>query len=247
MNHLFFVTSSSALSNETHSDMTKGRGLVDQAVGCGHSWDRDSGRVSSELLKMPGGFRFVLNSNTCTQEMTNVIKLMYDHPWPSYKKISIETRERWFQKWVLHFIWDAEHNLTIRKIFDHRIGQRLQQMLEDSKPLDREAILAETFKYTHTLKENKARFANQWSQDNYLSKHTYDLLQSGEDVVDGSAASAVDLDPVWRETTSAPYKNHVYGLGSFFVSSLRISMLRPSLGSATSRAVEPEQGVDLRL
>ncbi|RYR44785.1 hypothetical protein Ahy_A08g041057 isoform B [Arachis hypogaea] len=28
-------------------------------------------------------------------------------------------------------MWDAEHDLTIRKIFHHKIGRRLQQMLDD--------------------------------------------------------------------------------------------------------------------
>ncbi|RYR09554.1 hypothetical protein Ahy_B05g077906 [Arachis hypogaea] len=37
---------------------------------------------------------FALNNNACTQEMTNVIKLMYDHPWPSYMKIPAKTREQ---------------------------------------------------------------------------------------------------------------------------------------------------------
>ncbi|RYR44858.1 hypothetical protein Ahy_A08g041136 [Arachis hypogaea] len=69
---------------------------------------------------------FAPNNNVCTQEMTNVIKMMYDYPWPSYKKILFETRERWFQKWV-----DKEYNLIIRKIYDHRMGWRLQQMLEE--------------------------------------------------------------------------------------------------------------------
>ncbi|RYR48424.1 hypothetical protein Ahy_A07g034447 [Arachis hypogaea] len=63
--------------------------------------------------------------------------------------------------------------------------------------LEREAPLAETFKYTHTLNENKARFANQQSQDHY---------QSGEDA-DGSVALVVNSDAVWRETASALYKN----------------------------------------
>ncbi|RYR28213.1 hypothetical protein Ahy_B01g052331 [Arachis hypogaea] len=31
----------------------------------------------------------------------------------------------------LHFRWDAEHDLTIKKIFDHRMGRRLKQMLND--------------------------------------------------------------------------------------------------------------------
>ncbi|RYR47720.1 hypothetical protein Ahy_A07g033675 [Arachis hypogaea] len=116
-----------------------------------------------------------------------------------------------------------------------------------STSLDREATLAETFKYTHTVKENKARFADQGSQDHYrLEAPTQQSQQSGEDA-DGSAASVIDPNAVWHETTSAPYKNRVYGLDSFFVSSLRTSTLRPSSISATSRAVEPEEGVDLRL
>ncbi|RYR26861.1 hypothetical protein Ahy_B02g061170 [Arachis hypogaea] len=63
--------------------------------------------------------RFAPNPNACTQEISEVIKSMYDHPWPTYTQISAETRDRWFQKWVLKFIWDAEHNLIIRKIYDH--------------------------------------------------------------------------------------------------------------------------------
>ncbi|RYR05032.1 hypothetical protein Ahy_B06g084858 [Arachis hypogaea] len=31
----------------------------------------------------------------------------------------------------MHFRWDAEHNLTIRNIFNHRMGRQLQQMLDD--------------------------------------------------------------------------------------------------------------------
>ncbi|RYQ82059.1 hypothetical protein Ahy_B10g100634 [Arachis hypogaea] len=201
-------------------------------------------------------------------------------------KIHAETRQRWFEKWALHFIWDAEYDLAIRKIFDYRMGRRLQQMLDDSrptdalaptggkeglvhslgercgvqasvtsewsskyiddsvifmktkarlsKPLGREATLAETFKYTHTLKKNKARFVDQRPQDHY-------------DAADGSAASVVDPDAVWRETVSTPYKNRIYGMGLFFASSLRTSTLRTSSGSATNRDVQLEEGVDLRL
>ncbi|RYR52922.1 hypothetical protein Ahy_A06g027780 [Arachis hypogaea] len=32
---------------------------------------------------------------------------------------------------ILHFRWDVEHDVTIRKIFDNRMGRRLQQMLDD--------------------------------------------------------------------------------------------------------------------
>ncbi|RYQ89493.1 hypothetical protein Ahy_B09g096103 [Arachis hypogaea] len=45
-----------------------------------------------------------------------------------------------------------------------------------SKSLDRDPTLAKTFMYAHTLKENKTRFADQRSQDHYVSKHTYDFL-----------------------------------------------------------------------
>ncbi|RYR24682.1 hypothetical protein Ahy_B02g058199 [Arachis hypogaea] len=107
-----------------------------------------------------------------------------------------------------------------------------------SKSLDREATLVETFKYTHTLKENKARFVDQRSRDH---------CQSGKDAVDGSVASVVDPNAVWHETTSVPYKNHVYEMESFFASSFHTSTLRPSSGPTTSRAVQLEEGVDLKL
>ncbi|RYR73092.1 hypothetical protein Ahy_A02g007395 [Arachis hypogaea] len=124
----------------------------------------------------------------------------------------------------LHFIWDAEHDLTIRKIFDHKMGRQLQQMLDDridwlqpevkkgllahwetdvefrhrhltnranralvrsskytrssttfmktkSKSMDHETILADTFKYIYTLKENKAKFADQRSNNSKKMKH----------------------------------------------------------------------------
>ncbi|RYR28425.1 hypothetical protein Ahy_B01g052547 [Arachis hypogaea] len=167
-----------------------------------------------------GRMTFAPNNDACTQEMTNVIKLMYDHPWPSYKKISSETRDFFVQ---LLFIWDKEHDALIRKIYDHQMGRWLQQMLKDVrerrdhltiwlcpkinkalyvqwetnegfryqrltnkanrasarwskytpgsatfmntkakllKLLDRDATLTETFKYIHTLKENKERFVD---------------------------------------------------------------------------------------
>ncbi|RYR23839.1 hypothetical protein Ahy_B02g057332 [Arachis hypogaea] len=73
---------------------------------------------------------FAPNNNACTQECTNVIKMMYNHPWPSYKKIPAETRERWFQKWAEKFIWDKTHDVIIRNIFDYRMARKLQRMME---------------------------------------------------------------------------------------------------------------------
>ncbi|RYR47722.1 hypothetical protein Ahy_A07g033678 [Arachis hypogaea] len=122
-----------------------------------------------------------------------------------------------------------------------------------SKSLDRDVTLAETFKYVHTLKENKARFVDQQSKDHYESYTqrmevvTQQSQQSGEDTADGSAALVVDPDAVWCQPASVPYKNCVYGMWSFFASILCTSTLRLSSGSAISRAVQSEEGVDLRV
>ncbi|RYR33453.1 hypothetical protein Ahy_A10g048039 [Arachis hypogaea] len=110
-------------------------------VGCNslrstELWCTDVTEAEGETVDLMEGLpeavmRFVPNNNACTKEMINIIKLMYDHPWPNYKKIPSETKERWFQMWALHFIWDAKHDLTIRKIYDRRISQRLQPMIDD--------------------------------------------------------------------------------------------------------------------
>ncbi|RYQ98932.1 hypothetical protein Ahy_B07g086768 [Arachis hypogaea] len=64
------------------------------------------------------------------------------------------------------------------------------------KSLDHDAILAETFNYTYTLKENKERFAGQRSADYYrLEATTQQSQQSGKDA-SGSTASIVDPDAV---------------------------------------------------
>ncbi|RYR19187.1 hypothetical protein Ahy_B03g063894 [Arachis hypogaea] len=119
----------------------------------------------------------------------------------------------------------------------------------------------EEFRYRHL--KNKANRASARSSKNTGGSTTFmktkaRLLKSlyrdatlaetfnGEDA-DDFVASVVDLDAVWRETASAPYKNRVYGLELFFTSSFPTSMLRPSSAYATSRAVDSEKGIDLRL
>ncbi|RYR62223.1 hypothetical protein Ahy_A04g019637 [Arachis hypogaea] len=229
-------------------DMTTGRGAMDQATGRGCGKDMVEGR----FLLIDQSFIMVPNPNyvppstaamppPTTQQLasTTTPPPATDAATPEFKHRSEATDTPpppliiWFI-WLtgifgclLYFIWDTEYNLTIRKIFDHRMGRQLQQMLEDvcegreqpddlaltrnkegsideafkhwcltnranrastrssnyiggsatfmktnarmSKSLDREAILVEIFKYTHTLKENKAKFANQRSQDHYES------------------------------------------------------------------------------
>ncbi|RYR74162.1 hypothetical protein Ahy_A02g008792 [Arachis hypogaea] len=135
----------------------------------------------------PIGYRFVPNNNTCTHEMTKIIKLMYDHPWLSYKKIPSEARERWFQKWrqlqqiledvrerrdqlsswlrpkmkkVLYVQWETDEGFKHQRLTNRATRHWPCRPSIPSKSLDRKATLAETFKYTHTLKENKAKFAD---------------------------------------------------------------------------------------
>ncbi|XP_020972445.1 uncharacterized protein LOC107626516 isoform X2 [Arachis ipaensis] len=203
------------------------------------------------------------------------------------------------------FIWDKTHDIMIKKIFDHQMVRRLQQMMEDvrerrdhltiwlhphikkalyvywetdegfrhcrltnranraftmsskltfmktkarlSKSLDRDAMMVETFKYTHTLKENKERFANRRSVDHFRLVATTQQFHPTKEDNNNSADAVINSDTVWCETTSKLYKNCVYGMGSFFTNNLCTSILKATSASATSRAVDPEDSnVDLR-
>ncbi|QHO19849.1 uncharacterized protein DS421_11g332650 [Arachis hypogaea] len=87
---------------------------------------------------------------------------------------------------------------------------------------------------------------SKYTDDSTTFMETKARLQSGEDV-SGSATSVVDPNAVWHETASASYKNRVYGLGLFFANSLCTSTMRPWSTSITSRVVDPEERIDLRL
>ncbi|XP_072094112.1 uncharacterized protein [Arachis hypogaea] len=45
--------------------------------------------------EMSLGLKVCADNNACTQEMTDVIRMMYDHSWPSYKKAPANIRDRW--------------------------------------------------------------------------------------------------------------------------------------------------------
>ncbi|RYR50015.1 hypothetical protein Ahy_A07g036562 isoform B [Arachis hypogaea] len=115
-----------------------------------------------------------------------------------------------------------------------------------SKSLNCDATMMETFKYTHTLKENKERFANQRFADHYILEAATQQSQHIGDDDNNYAASEVNPNMIWRETAFESYKNRVYGLGSFFTDNLCTSTLRPSSTSATSWPVDPEESVGLR-
>ncbi|RYQ94622.1 hypothetical protein Ahy_B08g089557 [Arachis hypogaea] len=132
--------------------------------------------------------------------------MIYDHPWPNYKKIPYETREQWFHKWVirseikktLYVHWETDTGFKHQRLTNraNRASVRSSKYTDGSttfmktkvrlsKSLDCDATLVETFKYTHTLKENKAKFADQRSVYHYMKTGgrnvTQQSQQSGED------------------------------------------------------------------
>ncbi|RYR03456.1 hypothetical protein Ahy_B06g082429 [Arachis hypogaea] len=165
---------------------------------------------------------------------------------------------------------NKEHDIFIRKIYDDRMGRRLQQMLEDIRergdhltswlrPEIKRALYIywetdETFKHRRlTNRANRALARSskytggsatfmKTKAKLRLEAATQQSQQSGEDT-SGIAISVVDPDAVWREM----YKNRIYRLGSFFANSLRTSTLSPSSAYATIRAIDLKEGIDLRL
>ncbi|QHN80196.1 uncharacterized protein DS421_20g676270 [Arachis hypogaea] len=119
--------------------------------------------------------------------------------------------------------------------------------------LDHEATLAETFKYTHTLKVNKKRFVDERSVAHYEEYHhrleaatQQSQLPSGADKAN-SETSVVDPNKIWCETTSEPHKNCRFGLGSFFASGLCSFTLADSSASAfATNPADPHEVIDLR-
>ncbi|RYR08219.1 hypothetical protein Ahy_B05g075795 [Arachis hypogaea] len=116
--------------------------------------------------------------------------------------------------------------------------------------LDCEVTLVKTFKYTHTLKANKERFADKRSATHYdytqrLVAATQQSQPPSENDEADSKTSVVDPDRIWCETAPEPHKKCHFSLGSFFASSLLFSALAAFSASATSPA-NPQEIVDLR-
>ncbi|MED6209740.1 hypothetical protein PIB30_057654 [Stylosanthes scabra] len=74
---------------------------------------------------------FSSKNSPCTQEISNVIKLMYDQPWLKRKVIPLSTRHRMYKKWAEKFTWSKGHESTIKKNFDHRALKKFSGMMED--------------------------------------------------------------------------------------------------------------------
>ncbi|RYQ98651.1 hypothetical protein Ahy_B07g086416 isoform A [Arachis hypogaea] len=79
-----------------------------------------------------------------------------------------------------------------------------------SKSLNCNATMTETFKYTHTLKENKERFANQRFTDHYRLEAVTQQSQHIEDDGNNYAASEVDPNTIWHETAFESYMNRTF-------------------------------------
>ncbi|RYR25290.1 hypothetical protein Ahy_B02g058974 [Arachis hypogaea] len=106
------------------------------------------------------------------------------------------------------------------------------------KLLDREATLVETFKYTHTLKVNNERFAEEQSAAHYedymhrLEVVTQKSQPPSRNDDASSETSVVDPDRIWLGSFSAS------GLLSFALATSSVS------ASATSSA-NPQEVIDL--
>ncbi|XP_025630197.1 uncharacterized protein [Arachis hypogaea] len=70
----------------------------------------------------------------------------------------------------LHFIFDAEHDLNIRKIFDYIMGQGLQQMLEDVlEVVGLRGDIGEDIQVHPHVEGEQSEISNQRSQNHYVS------------------------------------------------------------------------------
>ncbi|KAL4293645.1 hypothetical protein AHAS_Ahas18G0148800 [Arachis hypogaea] len=121
----------------------------------------------------------------------------------------------------LHFRWDAEHDLTIRKIFDHRMGRRLQQILDDVRQ-------GRNHRTTWLRPEIKKALFVHWETDERFRHrcltHRANRASARSFKYTGGSATFMKTRP----------------------GCLRTSTLRPLLDSAVSRAIKPEKGVNLR-
>ncbi|MED6132826.1 hypothetical protein PIB30_022610 [Stylosanthes scabra] len=117
-----------------------------------------------------------------------------------------------------------------------------------TRSLDRPPTDVEVFKEVYTRKRDKS-IGEKRAEDllTEFSANLDEATQQAQEEGDESAAT-VDLDTVWRQTLSEPYKNRVYGAGGFFASSLRRSGYAGSSASASSchTGLPAPEVVDLR-
>ncbi|RYR06798.1 hypothetical protein Ahy_B05g074116 [Arachis hypogaea] len=67
----------------------------------------------------------------------------------------------------LYVHWETDEGFKYHRLTNKANRAWLGRQNILFKSLDRDATIAETFKYTHTLEENKERFAYQWATNHY--------------------------------------------------------------------------------
>ncbi|MED6209689.1 hypothetical protein PIB30_057165 [Stylosanthes scabra] len=90
-----------------------------------------------------------------------------------------------------------------------------------TKSFDRPVSMAEVFKQTHTLKENKEKFADKRSADIW-NEYINNIAITTQRAAEFRTSAPMDPDEVWLQTVSEPdAKNHIYDVGGFLASTLR--------------------------
>ncbi|MED6108171.1 hypothetical protein PIB30_020944 [Stylosanthes scabra] len=99
-------------------------------------------------------------------------------------------------------------------------------------------------KMTHTLNENKEKFADKRSTDIW-DEYIDNTAIATQRAAESRTSTLVDPDEVWRQTVSEPdAKNRIYGVGGFLASTLKTSVFAPQDTSGTVTSDVPSSKDD---
>ncbi|XP_068476270.1 uncharacterized protein [Phaseolus vulgaris] len=62
-------------------------------------------------------------ANGPSNVISRIIKQKYDEPSPTWKKVRLELRDKWFREFKKEYRWDMEQDQLIRSIFDTKASQ----------------------------------------------------------------------------------------------------------------------------
>ncbi|MED6173188.1 hypothetical protein PIB30_056881 [Stylosanthes scabra] len=215
---------------------------------------------------------FKPGNNACTQEISNVIKLMLNESWIMYSEIPADVKKRWRS---LH--GSKKRNGISRRPMTTRRGGATNRSCRISgltvnkvnrasskgnylynggstmipktrarmtRSLDCPPTKAELFRETHTRKCDKHIVEKR--ADYLLTEFSANFKQATQRAQEEGDESAGTVDPnvVWHQTLSEPYKNWVYGAEGFFAPpAMEVPLpLQPSLRQALLRRLR----LDLR-
>ncbi|MED6188747.1 hypothetical protein PIB30_088881 [Stylosanthes scabra] len=99
--------------------------------------------------------------------------------------------------------------------------------------------MAEVFKQTHTLKENKEMWVDKGSSD-FWDEYTINTAIATKWVAKFGSSALVDPEEVLCQTVSEPNaKNRIYGVGGFLVSTLKTSVFATQASSISATSAAP--------